>query len=274
MDSTICFFGFPDRVKDGTMSDDSNWSVDYPTSNLQNDKVASKATSTATEAYFICTFATDKKIQAVALTDFSMSIDATIKIEFLNASDVAQTGSMSVAQDMFPSGLFYGTSDADKAEELSNEIPSIYVFSVDSPVTCQKVKVTISDNSTFSISRFIACPIFQPTRGISVGFRYNFNDLTEYEESSSGRRFHGGTRIRREFNGSIDFLTNTEAYKRAMSMLKRIGSSTPILFCRNPDDDNDQMPRDTFWGYLYATAGVSRSDLSVNALSFNIEEVE
>lgn len=268
---------WPNRADEATLTGGS-WgdTLDNLKSRFPRKKAVS-ADASAASMTFTATFAQDRFVRVVALSNHSLSVTATVVITMRDADGVVLA---QVERDVWPTmflpdqleweydNWWDGKVDPEDIEGLPRQM----VHVLDAAVFCRSVEVALTDNAPASIGRLILAPQWQPVINISYGAQIGWEDYSTVKEALSGAEHYNKRRKARVAVFRLDFMDSDEGTNMALGMTGRLGVTGEVFFVMDPSDPLLLMQR-SFNGRMRTLSPLELPAYGITGMGFEIKEV-
>lgn len=223
--------GFGNQTDLSTLAGGS-WNANYPITNLQNRYLSQKArTSNANSGSTVITIDLGQALMigVIALIANNLSISATIRIRGANNS-----GMTSPLYDSGATGIYEHT---DYATSFAPVFARYWQIDI--------VDTTNADNY-IEIGRLFIGQKFKPAINIDYGASIGIESRTSVAEALAGPEYFNDMENRRVWSGAWSSLTDQEAYRQMLTIMKSGDVSAEVYFF---EDDEDIEYQDLRWFY-------------------------
>jgi hypothetical protein len=279
---------YQNRADESTLSG-GTWLASLPRANLQNrlvQKVArsSGLTLAATQFDFDLNSVT-KPIGVVALVVHNLSVTAKVRISGNSSASFASPIYQSAWVDVWPAGMVplslleweadnFWLGTLSESARAGYQSPFLHVLP--SPQTLRYWRVEIDDTANpdgyVQIGRLFASATWRPAINYSIGAELGYTDPTPIETSLSGAEYFDVRGRAREFNFSLDGLTESEAYDYVLQLQRIAGVSGEILIA--PDlDDATRIPARSYVGRLVDLSPIVNSNVGRFRVTMKLREL-
>lgn len=223
--------GFANQTDLATLSGGS-WNVSYPITNLQNRYLSQKARTSD---------------DATGSTTISINLGAvqSIGVVALIATNISPSASIRV-RGADNSGM---TSPAYDSGAIGSYEHTDYAISF-TPVDAQYWRIDITDTSNpdgyIEIGRLFIGGRFRPAINCDTGAAIGVDSRTQVQEALNGPEYFDERTNRRTWRGSWSALTDNEAYRQMLVILRNTDVNGEIYFF---EDDADDTYQDQRWFY-------------------------
>lgn len=230
-DDMAAVLGFGNQTDLSTLAGGS-WNANYPITNLQNRYLSQKArTSNANSGSTVITIDLGQALMigVIALIANNLSISATIRIRGANNS-----GMTSPLYDSGATGIYEHT---DYATSFAPVFARYWQIDI--------VDTTNADNY-IEIGRLFIGQKFKPAINIDYGASIGIESRTSVAEALAGPEYFNDMENRRVWSGAWSSLTDQEAYRQMLTIMKSGDVSAEVYFF---EDDEDIEYQDLRWFY-------------------------
>ena len=223
--------GFANQTDQATLSGGS-WNASYPITNLQNRYLSQKA-RTSDDSTGSTTISIDlgavQSIGVVALIATNISPSASIRIRGADNS--------SMTSPAYDSGTVEPYEHTDYA--ISFDVVEVQYWRID-------ITDTSNPDGYVEIGRLFIGGRFRPAINVDYGPTIGVESKTQVQEALNGPEYFDDRVNRRVWKGTWSALTNAEAYRQMLVIMRGQDVSGEVYFF---EDDEDTLYQDQRWFY-------------------------
>lgn len=283
--------GFPNRADEPTSIAGGAWVQSLPVENMQDrlqSRVARTIDAAESSATWTLTLTRSRPIRIVALIAHNISFSGRLRIEASAQSDLsapvldvvrdvwgALVNSDWIIEDLEWESDNYWLGTYSQEETEGQTAVATLFFDADVDARYWRFAVLDSGNADgyIEIGRLFLSEIFlQPKINYSYGAQFGYEDETGVETALGGVEFFDPRETTRIFRLDLDYLSDAEAYPKALELARRAGVHREVMVIPDADDALYGASRN-FLGRLRALAPLEQALFGFNAMSFEIKEL-
>lgn len=277
---------FPNRC-DGASYSGGNWREGKGPANLADRDLSLLARSTDTSlaaTQWLTRMDKGRQVRVVAVLGHNLTLDARYRIRISDAVDFSNLLYDSGWADVWP--VLYAWDALEwqddnwwsgrPSEEDIGKYPRHLIHILPQPVTGQYVWVEIDDGINpvgyIEAARMVIAGQWQPKWNMSWGHSVGVKSLTQMEELPAGARYYDIQGNRRSFAFALDWLDKSEAYGRALELMREADIHGEILLIPDPDDTLN-LYRAAFYATLAKLDAIRRPNFAQYQHAYELEEI-